>query len=45
VLTYVRRSWGNTALPITPAEVQEIRGVTAGRKKAWTEGELAAIRR
>jgi mono/diheme cytochrome c family protein len=45
VLTYVRRSWGNTALPITPAAVQEVRGATAGRKKAWTEAELAAIRR
>ena len=45
VLTYVRRSWGNTALPITPDEVREIRGATAGRKKAWTEAELGAIRR
>jgi mono/diheme cytochrome c family protein len=45
VLTYVRRSWGNTALPITPDEVREIRGATAGRKKAWTEAELAGIRR
>ena len=45
VLTYVRRSWGNSALPIAPADVQEIRGATAGRKKAWTEAELAAIRR
>ena len=45
VLTYVRRSWGNTALPITAAAVQEVRGATAGRKKAWTESELSAIRR
>ena len=45
VLTYVRRSWGNTASPITPAAVQEVRGATAGRKKAWTEAELGAIRR
>jgi len=45
VLTYVRRSWGNTALPIRPADVQEVRGATAGRKKAWTEAELAGIRR
>jgi mono/diheme cytochrome c family protein len=45
VLTYVRRSWGNAALPITPAAVQEVRGATAGRKKAWTEGELAGVRR
>ena len=45
VLTYVRRSWGNTALPITPDDVREIRGATSGRKKAWTEAELAGIRR
>ena len=45
VLTYVRHSWGNAALPITPAAVQEVRGATAGRKKAWTEAELGGIRR
>ena len=45
VLTYVRRSWGNTGTAISPADVQEVRGATAGRKKAWTEAELAAIRR
>jgi mono/diheme cytochrome c family protein len=45
VLTYVRRSWGNTALPITPAAVQEVRGATAGRNHAWTEAELGAVRR
>jgi mono/diheme cytochrome c family protein len=45
VLTYVRRSWGNAALPIPPAEVQEARGATAGRKRAWTEAELARVRR
>ena len=44
-LTYVRRSWGNAALPISPAEVAEARGASAGRKKAWTEVELATIRR
>ena len=45
VLTYVRRSWGNTAAPISPAEVQEARGASMGRKKAWTEAELSGIRR
>jgi mono/diheme cytochrome c family protein len=45
VLTYVRRSWGNSALPITPAAVQEVRGATAGRSRAWTEAELGGIRR
>jgi hypothetical protein len=45
VLTYVRRSWGNTALPIDPAEVKEARGSTTGRKRAWSEEELARVRR
>ncbi len=45
VLTYVRRSWGNSAAPISPAEVAEARGSSMGRKKAWTEAELASIRR
>jgi len=45
VLTYVRRSWGNTGSAISPADVQEVRGVTTGRDKAWTEAELEAIRR
>ena len=45
VLTYVRRAWGNSASPITPDEVREVRGATAGRNKPWTEAELRAINR
>ncbi|CAN5379342.1 hypothetical protein BH09GEM1_BH09GEM1_05520 [soil metagenome] len=45
VLTYVRRSWGNQGLPISQAEVAEARGSSKGRKRAWTEAELATIRR
>ena len=45
VLTYVRRSWGNTGSAISPADVYEIRGATMGRDKAWTEAELESIRR
>ena len=45
VLSYVRRSWGNAATPISPADVAEARGATMGRKKAWTEAELATVRR
>jgi mono/diheme cytochrome c family protein len=44
VLTYVRRSWGNDALPITPTQVDEVRRETAVRKKPWTEPELARVR-
>jgi mono/diheme cytochrome c family protein len=45
VLTYVRRSWGNSASAIDAAAVQEVRGATAGRKKPWTEEELQRISR
>jgi mono/diheme cytochrome c family protein/glucose/arabinose dehydrogenase len=44
VLTYVRRAWGNAASPVSPAEVKEARGATAGRNKPWTEAELSRIR-
>ncbi|HVE35206.1 MAG TPA: c-type cytochrome [Gemmatimonadaceae bacterium] len=43
-LTFVRRSWGNAASPVSPAEVKEARGATAGRSKPWTEAELSRIR-
>ncbi len=33
VLTFIRRSWGNGADPVTPAQVDEQRKATAGRKK------------
>ena len=45
VLTYVRRAWGNSASPITPIGVREVRGATAGRNKPWTEAELTRINR
>ena len=45
VLTYIRRSWGNTADPITPEQVHEVRAETSGRKTPWTEAELGRIRR
>ena len=45
VLTYVRRSWGNSASPIDPADVAEVRGATAGRNRPWTEAELARVTR
>ena len=45
VLTYVRRSWGNSASAIDAAQVGEVRGATVGRKKPWTDEELRTIRR
>jgi mono/diheme cytochrome c family protein/glucose/arabinose dehydrogenase len=43
LLTYVRRAWGNTASPVAPAEVKEVRGLTASRKTPWTEAELTTL--
>ncbi|MBW3630298.1 MAG: cytochrome c [Gemmatimonadetes bacterium] len=45
VLTYIRRSWGNVASPVSPTEVREVRGATFGRSRPWTEGELARVSR
>ncbi len=43
VLTYIRREWGHTASAVTAADVKEIRGMTAGRKRPWTEEEIARL--
>lgn len=45
VLTYIRREWGHTASAVAPAEVREIRGMTASRQRPWTEEELAKASR
>lgn len=42
ILTYVRRSWGNQAAPVTPREVAGRRSATAGRAAPWTASELFA---
>jgi mono/diheme cytochrome c family protein/glucose/arabinose dehydrogenase/HEAT repeat protein len=44
VLTYLRRAWGQTASPIDPALVQQVRTATAGRTRPWTPQELAQIK-
>jgi mono/diheme cytochrome c family protein len=40
ILTYERSSWGNTASPVTAAEVAAVRKATEGRTGAWTVEEL-----
>jgi mono/diheme cytochrome c family protein len=40
VLTYARQSFGNTAAPVSAAQVQAIRTATAGRTKPFTTEEL-----
>ncbi len=43
VLTFVRRSWGNTFDPVEPAAVQQIRSQLPSRSRPWTNEELAAL--
>ena len=41
VLTYIRRAWGNTADPITPGDINQLRIQSQGRTTPWTQAELA----
>jgi mono/diheme cytochrome c family protein len=41
VSTYIRRSWGNNAPPVTAATVARIRTANAARNRPWTVGELS----
>jgi mono/diheme cytochrome c family protein/glucose/arabinose dehydrogenase len=45
VLTYVRREWGQDASPVDPATVKDIKALTAGRTRPWTNPELLEIAR
>ncbi len=45
VLTYIRRSFGNTAPPVLPVEVKETRQAYSHRETPWTEAELETRRR
>jgi mono/diheme cytochrome c family protein len=40
VLSYVRRAWGNTSVPIEPAIVTSVRRETTGRTLPWRAEEL-----
>lgn len=43
VMTYMRRSWGHTASPVSPALVKEVRHQSKDRIKPWTEEELLSL--
>jgi mono/diheme cytochrome c family protein len=43
VLTFVRRSFGNTAPPVDALSVLEVRGLTKARNKPWTDDELKQL--
>ena len=44
VLTYIRTSWGNRAMPVTVADIARVREKTKGRSKPFSEVELLALR-
>jgi hypothetical protein len=43
VLTFVRRSFGNNASAVTPADVARVRSQTVNRTTPWTDAELATV--
>jgi mono/diheme cytochrome c family protein len=42
-LTYIRRSFGHTASPVSEIEVRELRQSTSTRRRPWTEAELSGM--
>jgi mono/diheme cytochrome c family protein len=40
VVTYIRRAWGHTGSAVSPLEVAEVRALTRGRTRPWTDAEL-----
>ncbi len=40
ILTYIRRSWGHRAEPVTAGQVAEIRTISAERDEVWTREAL-----
>jgi mono/diheme cytochrome c family protein len=43
-LTYIRREWGHTASPVEPSTIREVRALSNGRTRPWTNEELALAR-
>jgi hypothetical protein len=39
-LTQIRRAWGHTGVAVDPLNVMEVRGLSKGRVKPWTDQEL-----
>jgi len=44
-LTYIRRAWGHTGSAVDPLNVMEVRGLSKGRTRPWTDQELQAAGR
>ena len=43
-LTYIRREWGHGASPVDPSAVKEVRTLSNGRARPWTNEELELLR-
>jgi mono/diheme cytochrome c family protein len=43
-LTYIRRSWGHNAAPVSPTSVEHVREAIILRSQPFTEAELTALR-
>ena len=43
LMTYMRRSWGNKADPVSVEQVAEIRQASASRSSSWTATELKQV--
>jgi mono/diheme cytochrome c family protein/glucose/arabinose dehydrogenase len=43
VLTYVRREWGQGGAPIDAGTVKDVRALSAGRSRPWTDAELLKL--
>jgi mono/diheme cytochrome c family protein len=39
-ITYIRRAWGHTGAAVEPLNVMEVRGLSKGRTKPWSDQEL-----
>jgi mono/diheme cytochrome c family protein/glucose/arabinose dehydrogenase len=44
-ITYIRRAWGHTGTAVDPLNVMEVRGLSKGRTKPWSDQELQAAGR
>ncbi len=43
-LTYIRREWGHTASAVDASTVRDVRALSNGRTRPWTNAELALAR-
>jgi len=42
-LTYIRREWGHTSSAVSASTVREVRALSTGRTRPWTDEELSRL--